>query len=252
MGWQPNYHSEGRIYGTHMVKTKPDGKIGILYQNDDSGRDYVRGFKEGLGDKVKQIVAELSYEVTDATVDSQILQLKSSGANVFFHMATPKFAAMGIRKAHEIGWKPTQYLVNVASSVGSVLVPAGVEAGIGVISTAYLKDPTDQAWAKDPAMLKWTEFMKKYYPEGNLAEALNVYGYGVAQTLVLVLKQCGDDLTRENVMRQAANLKDIQLDVALPGVKLNTSPTDFAPLEGSQLMRFDGKQWVRFGEVIGN
>ena len=251
MGWQPNYQTEGRIYATHMIRNKPDGKIAILYQNDDSGRDYLKGFKDGLGDKVKQIVAELTYEVTDPTVDSQILKLKSSNADVFFHMATPKFAAMGIRKAHDIGWKPLQYLVNVSASVGSVLTPAGLDKSVGIISTQYLKDPTDKAWENDPAMIKWTAFMKKYYPEGSLTDASNLYGYAVAQTLVQTLKQCGDNLTRENVMRQAANLKDLELDVALPGIKINTSPTDFAPIESEQLIRFDGKQWVRFGEVIG-
>ena len=251
MGWQPNYQTEGRIYATHMIRNKPDGKIAILYQNDDSGRDYLKGFKDGLGDKVKQIVSELTYEVTDPTVDSQILKLKSSNADVFFHMATPKFAAMGIRKAHDIGWKPLQYLVNVSASVGSVLTPAGLDKSVGIISTQYLKDPTDKAWENDPAMIKWTAFMKKYYPEGSLTDASNLYGYAVAQTLVQTLKQCGDNLTRENVMRQAANLKDLELDVALPGIKINTSPTDFAPIESEQLIRFDGKQWVRFGEVIG-
>ena len=251
MGWQPNYQTEGRIYATHMIRNKPDGKIAILYQNDDSGRDYLKGFKDGLGDKVKQIVAELTYEVTDPTVDSQILKLKSSNADVFFHMATPKFAAMGIRKAHDIGWKPLQYLVNVSASVGSVLTPAGLDKSVGIISTQYLKDPTDKAWENDPAMVKWTAFMKKYYPEGSLTDASNLYGYAVAQTLVQTIKQCGDNLTRENVMRQAANLKDLELDVALPGIKINTSPTDFAPIESEQLIRFDGKQWVRFGEVIG-
>ena len=251
MGWQPNYQTEGRIYATHMIRNKPDGKIAILYQNDDSGRDYLKGFKDGLGDKVKQIVSELTYEVTDPTVDSQILKLKSSNADVFFHMATPKFAAMGIRKAHDIGWKPLQYLVNVSASVGSVLTPAGLDKSVGIISTQYLKDPTDKAWENDPAMVKWTAFMKKYYPEGSLTDASNLYGYAVAQTLVQTIKQCGDNLTRENVMRQAANLKDLELDVALPGIKINTSPTDFAPIESEQLIRFDGKQWVRFGEVIG-
>ena len=251
MGWQPNYQTEGRIYATHMIRNKPDGKIAILYQNDDSGRDYLKGFKDGLGDKVKQIVAELTYEVTDPTVDSQILKLKSSNADVFVHMATPKFAAMGIRKAHDIGWKPLQYLVNVSASVGSVLTPAGLDKSVGIISTQYLKDPTDKAWENDPAMIKWTAFMKKYYPEGSLTDASNLYGYAVAQTLVQTIKQCGDNLTRENVMRQAANLKDLELDVALPGIKINTSPTDFAPIESEQLIRFDGKQWVRFGEVIG-
>ncbi len=251
MGWQPNYHTEGRIYGQHVVATKPDAKIAILYQNDDSGRDYVKGFKEGLGAKVSQVVSEQSYEVTDPTVDSQIVAFKAAGADVFFNMTTPKFAAMAIRKTYDIGWKPMQYLVNVAASVGTVLVPAGVEKAVGIVSTQYLKDPTDSGWADDPGMRKWLAFMKQYYPDGDLKDASNLYGYAVAQTLVQVLKQCGDDLTRENVMRQAANLKDFELDVLLPGIKMNTSPGDFAPIEAEQLIRFDGKQWVRFGDVMG-
>ena len=251
MGWQPNYQTEGRIYAEHMIKNRPDAKIAILYQNDDSGRDYVKGFKDGLGERVKQIVAEVSYEVTDPTVDSQVVQMKGSGADVFFHMATPKFAAQAIRKAYDIGWRPLQYLVNVSASVGSVLIPAGLEKSIGLISTQYLKDPTDASWESDPAMLKWRDFMKKYYPEGSLVDAANLYGYAVAQTMVQVLKQCGDNVTRENVMKEAANLRDFVIDVALPGIKLNTSQTDFAPFESEQLIRFDGKQWVRFGDVLG-
>ncbi|MFT3800566.1 MAG: ABC transporter substrate-binding protein [Burkholderiaceae bacterium] len=251
MGWQPNYHTEGRIYGQHVVTTKPDAKIAILFQNDDSGRDYVKGFKEGLGAKVSQVVSEQSYEVTDPTVDSQIVAFKAAGADVFFNMTTPKFAAMAIRKAYDIGWKPVQYLVNVAASVGTVLVPAGVEKAVGIISTQYLKDPTDSGWADDPGMRKWLAFMKQYFPDGDLKDAGTLYGYAVAQTLVQVLKQCGDDLTRENVMRQAANLKNFELDVLLPGIKINTGPDDFAPIEAEQLIRFDGKQWVRFGEVMG-
>ncbi|MFT3800567.1 MAG: ABC transporter substrate-binding protein [Burkholderiaceae bacterium] len=251
MGWQPNYQTEGRIYAQHILQTKPDARIGILFQNDDSGRDYVKGFKDGLGDKVKLIVAEQSYEVTDPTIDSQIFELKSAGADVFFNESTPKFAAMAIRKAYDIGWKPVQYLVNVSASVGSVLVPAGLEKAVGIISTQYLKDPTDKAWADDPAMHKWQAFMKQYYPDGDLKDAGNLYGYAVAQTLAQVLKQCGDNLTHENVMRQAANLKDLELDVLLPGIKINTGPNDFAPIEAEQLIRFDGTQWVRFGEVMG-
>ncbi|MFT4101469.1 MAG: ABC transporter substrate-binding protein [Burkholderiaceae bacterium] len=251
MGWQPNYHTEGRIYAQHILQTRPDAKIAVLFQNDDSGRDYVKGFKDGLGGKVKQIVAEQSYEVTDPTIDSQIVEFKSSGADVFFNMTTPKFAAMAIRKAYDIGWKPVQYLVNVAASVGTVLVPAGVEKAVGIISTQYLKDPTDKAWADDPGMRKWQAFMKQYYPDGDLKDASNLYGYAVAQTLAQVLKQCGDDLTNANVMRQAANLKDFELDVLLPGIRINTGPDDFAPIEAEQLIRFDGAQWVRFGEVMG-
>jgi branched-chain amino acid transport system substrate-binding protein len=251
MGWQPSYQSEAAIYAHYLVKTKPNAKIAVLYQNDDYGKDYLKGFKDGLGDKAKQIVAEASYEVTDPTVDSQIVQLKGSGADVFFNITTPKFAAMAIRKAYDIGWTPLQFLNNVGASVGSVLVPAGLEKSVGLISVAYLKDPNDKQWANDTGIKEWRAFMAKYYPDGNLADASNIYGYAVAQTLAQTLKQAGDNLTRENVMKQAANLKDLQLNVALPGVKINTSATDFYPFESMQLARFDGKQWVLFGEVIG-
>jgi len=252
MGWQPNYQTEGKIYAQHILKTKPGAKIAVIYQNDDSGKDYVKGFEDGLGEKAKtMIVAKLTYEVSDPTIDSQIVALKGSGADVFFNNGTPKFAAMAIRKAAEIGWKPVQYLSNVAASVGSVLQPAGLENSVGIITTQYLKDPTDSEWANDPGYQEWLAFMKKYYPDGNLADASNVYGYAVAQTMVQVLRQCGDNLTRENLMRQAASLKDLKLSMALPGILVNTSPSDFAPIQSEQLVRFDGKTWVRFGEVIG-
>jgi branched-chain amino acid transport system substrate-binding protein len=251
MGWQPNYETEGAIYGKYVVKTKPGAKIAVLYQNDDYGKDYLKGFKDGLGDKVKQIVAEVTYEVTDPTVDSQIVQLKGSGADVLFNITTPKFAAMAIRKAYDIGWTPLHFLNNVSASIGSVLVPAGVEKSVGLISMAYLKDASDKQWDNDPGMKEWRAFMAKYLPDGNLADGNNVYGYAVAQTLVHVLKQAGNNLTRENVMKQAASIKDLQLSLALPGVKINTGPADFYPFESMQLTRFDGKQWVRFGEVIG-
>jgi branched-chain amino acid transport system substrate-binding protein len=251
MGWQPNYQTEGGIYAHYLVKTKPGAKIAVMYQNDDYGKDYLKGFKDGLGDKAKQIVAEVSYEVSDPTVDSQIVQLKGSGADVFFNISTPKFAAMAIRKAYDIGWKPLHFLNNVSASIGSVLTPAGLEKSVGLISVAYLKDPNDKQWDNDPGIKEWRAFMAKYYPEGNLADGSNVYGYAVAQTLAQALKQAGDNLTRENVMKQAANLKDLQLNVALPGIKINTSATDFYPFESLQLSRFDGKQWVLFGEVMG-
>ncbi len=251
MGWQPNYQTEGRIYAAHILKNSPNAKIGVLYQNDDSGKDYVKGFEDGLGDKAKtMIVSKLTYEVTDPTIDSQIVALKGSGADVFFNNGTPKFAAQAIRKAAELGWKPVQYLSNVAASVGAVLQPAGLENSVGIISTQYLKDPTDAEWLNDPAFQEWVAFMKKYYPEGNLTDSSNVYGYSVAQTLVQVLKQCGDNLTRENLIRQAASLKNFRLPMALPGILLNTSADDFAPIQSEQLVRFNGKQWVRFGEII--
>lgn len=252
MGWQPNYQSEAKIYAAHILLTKPNAKIAVLYQNDDYGKDYLKGFKDGLGDKAaKMIVAEASYETTDPTVDSQIIALKASGADVFFNITTPKFAALAIRKAYDIGWKPVQYLNNVSNSIGSVLTPAGLDKSVGLISTQYLKDPTDKAWENDPGVKEWRAFMAKYYPDGNLADISNVVGYTVSQTMVQVLKQCGNNLTRENVMKQAANLKDLQLPMLLPGVKISTGPTDFAPIEAMQLSKFDGKQWERFGAVLG-
>ncbi len=251
MGWQPNYQAETQIYAKHILKEKPNGKIAVLYQNDDYGKDYLKGLKDGLGDKAaKMIVAEVSYEVTDPTVDSQVAQLQSSGADVFVNITTPKFAAQAIRKAFDIGWKPAHYLNNVSTSVGSVLTPAGLDKSVGLVSTNYFKDPTDTQWANDPPIQEWTAFMKKYYPEGSLIDGTNVYGYTVAQTMVRVLQQCGDNLTRENVMKQAASLKDFAPTTLLPGIKINTSPTDFAPIQSVQLMRFDGKTWVRFGEVL--
>jgi branched-chain amino acid transport system substrate-binding protein len=253
MGWQPNYQTEAKVYARHILQTKPDAKIAVLYQNDDYGKDYLKGFKDGLGDKAKaMIVAEASYEVSEPTVDSQIVQLQSSGANVFFNITTPKFAAQAIRKAHDIGWKPVHYLNNVSNSVGSVLTPAGLEKSVGIISSAYLKDATDPRWANDPAIGAWREFMKKYYPDGNVADVFNVYGYTVAATLHQVLKQCGDNLTRENVMRQAASMKGYRVDTLLPGITLQTGASDFAPIEALQLERFNGKQWELFGEVMAS
>jgi len=251
MGWQPNYQTEGAIYAQYVLKNKPDAKIAILYQNDDYGKDYLKGFKDGLGTKANLIVKEVSYEVTDPTVDSQMVQLQASGANVFFNITTPKFAALAIRKSYDLGWKPLHFLNNVSASVGSVLVPAGLEKAVGLISTQYIKDPTDPQWAKDPAVMAWKEFMGKYYPEGDLKDASNIYGYTVASTLAQVLKQCGDNLTRENVMKQAASLKDFRVETLLPGIKMNTSADDFAPIQSVQLIRFDGKEWVRFGDVMG-
>ena len=251
MGWQPNYQTETTIYAKHILKEKPNAKIAVLYQNDDYGKDYLKGLKDGLGDKAKtMIVAEVSYEVSEPTVDSQIVQLQGSGADVFVNITTPKFAAQAIRKAYDIGWKPLQYLNNVSVGVGSVLTPAGLEKSVGLISTAYIKDPIDTQWSTDKAIIDWTAFMKKYYPEGSLIDNTNVYGYTVAQTLVQVLKQCGDNLTRETVMKQAASLKDYAPDTLLPGIKINTGPKDYAPIQSVQLARFDGKTWVRFGEII--
>jgi branched-chain amino acid transport system substrate-binding protein len=253
MGWQPNYQTEARIYAKNILQTKPDAKIGVLYQNDDYGKDYLKGLKDGLGDKAaKAIVAEVSYEVSDPTVDSQIVQLQASGANVFFNVGTPKFAAQAIRKAYDIGWKPVQYVNNVSSSIGAVLTPAGLEKSVGIITTAYLKDYSDSQWANDPAVKRWESFMKKYYPTGDLNDGSNIYGYTVARTLEQVLKQCGDNLTRENVMKQAASMKGQYIDTLLPGITITTSDNDYAPIESVQMQRFNGKRWERFGEVMGN
>ncbi len=252
MGWQPNYQTETRIYAAQILKERPNAKIAVLYQNDDYGKDYLKGLEDGLGDKAKtMIVSKVSYEISDPTIDSQIVALKGTGADVFVDITTPKFAAQAIRKMAEIGWKPVHYLNSVSASVGAVLKPAGLENSVGIITTLYLKDPTDPMWENDPAFKDWLAFMKKYYPEGNLADALNVYGYTVAQNLVMVLKACGDNLTRENIMRQAANMKDIQLPMALPGILVNTTPNDFAPFSTEQPARFDGKKWARMGDVIG-
>ena len=252
MGWQPNYQTEARIYAAHILKNKPNAKIAVLYQNDDYGKDYLQGFHDGLGAKAKtMIVKEASYEVTDPTVDSQMAQLQASGADTFFNITTPKFAAQAIRKAYDSGWKPLHYLNNVSASIGSVLTPAGLDKSVGLITTQYIKDPDDPDWKNDKAVLDWVAFMKKYYPDGNLHDSSNMYGYTVAQTMVQVIKQCGSDLSRANVMKQAANLKNFVIPTLLPGVKINTSPTDFAPIESVQLAKFNGKTWERFGEVMG-
>ena len=251
MGWQPNYQDEAKSYVRYLLKEKPNAKIGVLYQNDDYGKDYLKGIKDGLGAKAKSmLVAEVSYEVADPTVDSQIVQLQQSGADVFFNITTPKFAAQAIRKAYDIGWKPLHFLNNVSTSVASVLTPAGLDKSTGLISTAYLKDPTDKQWENDPAIEKWRAFMKKYYPDGSLIDNSNVYGYTVATTLHQVLKQAGSDLTRENIMKQAASVKGLEIDTLLPGVKIQTGAKDYAPIQSVQLMRFNGKQWERFGQII--
>jgi branched-chain amino acid transport system substrate-binding protein len=250
MGWQPNYQSEGRVYAKYIQDNYPNGKIGILYQNDDYGKDVVKGLKDGLGDKGSMIIAEVPYETSDPTVDSQIVKLKASGADIFLNVATPKFAAQAIKKVAELGWKPVHIVNNVSNSVGGVLNPAGLDNATGVLSTAYYKDPTDPSWKDDPAFKTWSTFMDKYYPDGNRTDANTVYGYVLGQTLVQVLKQCGDDLTRENVMKQAANLKDLRLDMLLPGIAIHTSPTNYYPLQQLQMEKFDGARWQRFGPVI--
>jgi branched-chain amino acid transport system substrate-binding protein len=249
MGWQPNYQSEGRVYGKYVLQNHPQGKIAILYQNDDYGKDYIKGLKDAIGDKIK-IVAELPYEPTDPTIDSQIVSLKASGADIFFNVATPKFAAQAIRKAAEIGWKPVHLLNSVSASIGSVLKPAGVEAAKGILTSSYLKDANDPRWKDDAAMKEWGAFMQKYHADGDRTNVFTIYGYLVAQTLEHVLKQAGNDLTRENVMKQAASLKDVEFGMLLPGIKLNTSAKDYFPLEQLQMARFNGESFDLFGPIL--
>ena len=251
MGWQPNYQSEAKIFAAHILETKPNAKIGILMQNDDYGKDYLKGFKDGLGAKAKtMIVSELTYEVTDPTIDSQMVSLKASGADTFFNITTPKFAAQAIKKSAEIGWKPVHYLNSVSSAAGAVMVPAGAENGVGIITSGYIKDPTDPQWADTPEYKDWLAWMKKYHPQGDLRDNLNVYGYTVTQTLVQTLKQAGNNLTRANVMKQAASL-DMTSPMLLPGIRVKTGPNDFFPIEQEQLMRWNGKSWDLFGKVLG-
>jgi branched-chain amino acid transport system substrate-binding protein len=250
MGWQPSYQTEGQIYAKYILKEKPNAKIAILYQNDDYGKDYLKGFKDGLGSKTNLIVAESAYETTEPTIDSHIVKLKASGADVFFNIATPKFAAQAIKRAAELDWKPLHFLNNVSSSIGSVIQPAGFDNAQGIISASYAKDPTDPQWKDDPGMKRFDEFLTKYYPDANRSDAFVVFGYNVSQTLVQVLKQAKDNLTRENVMKEAANLKDLELDGLLPGIRINTSPTDFAPLSSLQLIRLKGQTWERFGDIL--
>jgi ABC-type branched-subunit amino acid transport system substrate-binding protein len=250
MGFQPNYQSEGRIYAKYIVEHFPNSKIAVFWQNDDAGKDQYKGLRDGLGDKANMIIADKSYEVSDPSIDSQIVALHDSGADIFFSWAAPKGSAQAIRKVGELGWKPKFFLANTATSVASVLKPAGLEFSKGIISTVYLKDPTDPTWNDDPAVKAWRAFMDKYYPDGDKANANNVYGYVQAEAMVQVLKQCGDNLTRENVMKQAANLKDFHSDLMLPGIKVNTSPDDYFPIEQMQLMKFNGEAWELFGDVI--
>ncbi len=248
--WQLSNHGEARAYAKHIMSTKPDAKIAVLYQNDDYGKDALAGLKEQLGPKVKQIVAEASYELSDATVDSQIVSFKAAGADVFVNISTQKFAAQSIRKAYDIGWKPVFYLNSLASSVGTVLTPAGLEKAVGLISAGYLKEPSDKQWENDAGMKEYLAFMKKYLPNAKVDDGMNVRGYCAAQTFVHVLEQCGDELTRENLMRQAANLKNLQLPMALPGVVINTTPENRWSIRSMQLVRFDGQSWRNFGPII--
>lgn len=251
MGWRPNYRSEARVYAKYILKARPDAKIAVLYQNDDLGKDYLKGLHEGLGDKASSlIVSEVSYEVTDPTVDSQIVTLNASGANTLLNFSTPKAAAQAIRKVYDLGWRPLHLVANVGSSVATVLKPAGLEKSVGLLTAAFLKDPTDKQWQNDPSYREWLAWMKQYYPEGDTSDFYNVYGYGLAQTLVHVLKQSGDDVTRDNIMRQAASVKNLTLPMLLPGVKVSIAATDYYPIKQMWMQRFDGKQWVLFGDLL--
>jgi branched-chain amino acid transport system substrate-binding protein len=251
MGWQPNYQIETQIYAKYILKSHPNAKIAVLFQNDDYGKDYLKGLKDGLGAKAaSMIVIEESYEVSEPTIDSHIVKLKSTNADVFVNITTPKFAAQAIKKTAEIGWKPLHFLNNVSASIGAVIKPAGMENAQGIISSNYLMDPTDLQWKNDAGMKAWNEFLDKYYPEANRADGSVMYAYIVSQGLVHVLKACGDNLTRENVMNQAASIKGLELGGLLPGIKVNTSATDFAPLSQLQLMKFKGDTWELFGEIL--
>ena len=251
IGFNLTYQAEGQIYAKWLLKNKPNAKIGVLYQNDDYGKDVLKGVKDGLGAAgAKMIVKEVTYEVSDPTVDSQILTLQSSGADTFIDITTPKFGAQAVRKAYDSGWKPLHILNNVSSSIGAVLVPAGVEKAVGAISLAYYKDQNDPQWKDDPAMLEWRAFMGRYYREGDPKDQSNLYGYLTAQVMTQILKQCGNDLTRENVMRQATNLKNLKLPLLLPGMSINTSPTDYFLFNQAQLQKFTGTQWQLFGDLI--
>ena len=251
IGWQPNYQTEAHIYAKYLLADKPGAKIGILFQNDDYGKDYVIGLKDGLGDKAKSmIVREESYETSDPTVDSQIVSLQDSGADTFLNATTPKFAAQAIRKSYDIGWKPLHFLNNVSISVGTVLTPAGLEKSVGVVTADYRKDPTDPRWKDDAGYKQWLAFMQKYMPDADLGDNDYPYGMMAAMTMTQVLKQCGDDLSRENIMKQAANLKDLEMPMLLPGIKINTSPDNFSPIKQMQLQRFNGKTWELFGDVL--
>jgi branched-chain amino acid transport system substrate-binding protein len=251
MGWQPDYVTESIIYTKRILKTVKDPKIGILMQNDDYGKDYLNGFKIGLGVENEKLIVQLStYEATDPTVDSQMIQLKNSGANVFFNISTPKFAAQAIRKAAELGWKPVQYLNNVSASIGSVMRPAGFENCQGILTATYLKDVTDPQWDNSPDLIAWRAFMAKYYPSGDTTAGEPGYAFAVAHGLVEVMKKCGDDLTRENIMKQAASLQHFVPPMVMPGIEANTSPTNFYPIRSVQMAEFKGQKWAFFGEVL--
>jgi branched-chain amino acid transport system substrate-binding protein len=251
IGWQPSYRTEAQIYAKYIMKNAPNAKIAVLYQNDDFGKDYLIGLKDALGaNYAKHVVKELTYEVTDATIDSQVVTMQGAGADVVVTAATPKFAAQMIRKIFDMGWKPMHFLTNVATSVGAVITPAGPEKAVGIISSAYLKDPTDPKWANDAGMNDWRAFMKAYIPDGDPTDGGYVFSYGVCTTLAQVLKQCGDDFSRENIMKQATGLKKLEIPTLLPGITVNTSPDNYHPIRQMQLSKWSGKTWELFGEII--
>jgi branched-chain amino acid transport system substrate-binding protein len=251
IGWQPSYRTEAQIYTHHMLRERPGARLALLYQNDDFGKDYVVGVRDVLKDRFDAVVQTASYEVTDPTIDSQILGLQASGADVLLTAATPKFAAQAIRKVHDIGWRPAlHFLTNVSISFGTVMNPAGPEKGVGIITSAYLKDPTDTSMRDDPGMNEWRAFMQRWYPEGDLTDAGNIFAYGIAATMLQVLRQCGRDLSREALIREAANLRNLELPVLLPGIQVDTSPTNYHPIRRMQLARWTGATWERFGGVF--
>jgi branched-chain amino acid transport system substrate-binding protein len=252
MGWQPSYASEAKIYAKYILKEKPDGKIGVLYQNDDFGKDYLRGLKDGLGDKASMIVTEEPYDTSEPAIDEHVIKLKATGADVFVSITTPKFAAQAIKKAAEVNWHPMHIISNVSASVGGVIEPAGFEISQGILSASYTKDGSDPQWNADDGMKRFYNFIAQFDPKANKLDAGVVFGYAAAQTMVKVLQMCGDNLTRDNIMKQAASLKDFAPDTLLPGIKINTAPDNFAPIEQLQMMRFKGKTWEMFGEIISS
>jgi branched-chain amino acid transport system substrate-binding protein len=250
IGWQPSYRTEAQIYTKYILQQRPNAKIAILYQNDDFGKDYPAGVKDVLGAKYDKMVVTASYETSDPTIDSQITTLQASGADVLLVAAIPKFAAQSIRKVHDLNWKPMFFMSNVSISVGSVMKPAGPENGIGIISAGYLKDPTDPTWKDDAGMKEWRDFMTKYMPGADQTDSSYIAAYGLSKTMLQVLKQCNGNFTRENIMKQVASLHNVENPIVLPGIKINTSPTNYHPIRAMQLQKWDGKTWVLFGEVI--
>jgi branched-chain amino acid transport system substrate-binding protein len=250
MGWIPNYRTEGRIFAKYILKARPDAKIAVIFQNDDYGKDYLRGFKDGMGAKASLIVVEESYEVAEPTIDSHVVKMKSYGPDVLVSFTTPKFAAQTIKKVSELNWKPLQIVPSVSSSLGGVIKPAGIENAQNLISATYAKDATDPQWDDDPGMKAFHQFLEKYLPEASRADSSALVGYNTAQSMVEVLRRCGDVLTRENIMKQAASFRNFEQGGLLPGITVNTSPTDFAPIKQLRLMRFEGNRWQLFGDII--